>query len=92
MYGELIDEWVETRDGEFGRVTKIDKRDYCTLVDAAGNVVKGHEPAHALTVSLKALVDGTAGQEFLRLSEGGAAAPGTARSITLRYSRSVACP
>jgi hypothetical protein len=67
MYSELIDEWVECRDGQFGRISKIDKAGYCTLVDAEGKIVKGHEPGHTLKQNFRADVAGGAAQEELRL-------------------------
>ena len=59
-YSELIDEWVECRDGQFGRVSKIDKAGYCAVVDVKGNILKGHEPAHALTANTRAYIAGGA--------------------------------
>lgn len=58
-------QWVETRDGQYGKILSIDKRGYCVLVDADDNPIpgKGHEPSHTLRDTLKALIDGTAREQ-----------------------------
>ena len=67
MYSELIGKWVKCRDGQFGCVQKIDKAGYFTIVDAEGNTVKGHEPAHTVTADFRAEIAGAAAQARLRL-------------------------
>lgn len=50
--------WVRCREGQILRVSKIDKRRYCQLMDAKGNIVKGHEPAHTLETNFAIDVEG----------------------------------
>ena len=55
--------WVRCRKGQLLRIKKIDKSGYCTLVDADGKVVKGHEPTHTLTTNFVIQVDGINAEE-----------------------------
>ena len=69
MYSNLIDEWVECRDEQFGCVSKIDKAGYCTAVDAEGKILKGHEPAHTLMANTRAYIAGGAAHAKLGLKK-----------------------
>jgi hypothetical protein len=66
MHEDLLNEWVRCREGKYGRVSTIDKAGYCTLVDAEGKTVKGHEPAHTLAADFRAYVAGGAAEAKLR--------------------------
>jgi hypothetical protein len=51
MYSEMIDEWVECRDGQFDRVSNVDKAGFCTVVDAEDKI-----PVHNSAVQVQVQV------------------------------------
>ena len=54
----FVGDYVRCRKGQVLEVREIDKSDYCTLVDAEGEIVKRHEPIDTLTTDFLTTVEG----------------------------------